>query len=434
MLTKIGLIVGYAPLEVGCEESPGILREAKEQLSRLPVEVITTDEPVFNLETAIKSADLFKQANVDVVCWLSSTWNHDTLLMDVIARVKAPMISWGMPNVNSGSICSAQQFMCVMKDIEHPGYFVFGNVDDQKVHQKIYDYAQTISVCENLKLKRVGMLGHRTVGMVEVAFHEQDARRVFGPSTIYKDIANYKNECKTIDKDLPEKKWQEYKTRVGQCNVTDDDGMVAMQSYFALKKWVHDDLLAGIAVGCYPDLMGEVCLGMGLLAEENIVTSCEGDMNSLILSYYMHHLSNSPVHNTDLLDLDATTRCAVCSHCGNSALSMAENKEDIVIDSVRLMGRGAASLYPAKPGQVTFANLCGNKSNYRLTYGVGQAREAEMVFPGIPVNLELPISVDKFFEQTAEFGTGHHWMIVYGDIGKQLATLGNYLNINKLEL
>lgn len=65
-----------------------------------------------------------------------------------------------------------------------------------------------------------------------------------------------------------------------------------MKCFIAMKRWVERDGLAGIAVGCYPDLMGEVCLACGLLAEEDIITSCEGDMNSLILTYMMHHIGS----------------------------------------------------------------------------------------------------------------------------------------------
>jgi hypothetical protein len=96
------------------------------------------------------------------------------------------------------------------------------------------------------------------------------------------------------------------------------------------------------------------------------------------------------------------------------------------------MGQGAVSLYPAKPGQATFANLCGNKGTYRLTYGVGEAVEAQMVFPGIPVKLKLPLGRQAFLEKTARFGTGHHWMIAYGDLSESLGHICRMKNIKEL--
>jgi L-arabinose isomerase len=202
--------------------------------------------------------------------------------------------------------------------------------------------------------------------------------------------------------------------------VDDAVGVRSIKCYYALMEWIEENGLAGVAMGCYPDLMGEVCLACGLLAEEDIVTSCEGDMNSLLLSYAMHHIGDGCVHNTDLLDVDASDRTTVLSHCGNSAISLAGSKDDVTLDSVRLMGQGVVSLYPARPGEVTMANLCGKMDSYRLTYTVGRAVEAEMVFPGIPVKVELGCSIKSFLERTADFGTGHHWMIVYGDMSRQL--------------
>ncbi len=148
----------------------------------------------------------------------------------------------------------------------------------------------------------------------------------------------------------------------------------------------------------------------------------------------MHHITSSPVHNTDLLDVDESDGTTILSHCGNSAISLAASKEEVVLDSVRLMGQGAVSLYPAKPGVVTMANLCGKKDSYRLTYVTCQAVKAEMVFPGIPVKAKLPCSIKTFLDQTADFGTGHHWMISYGDISRQIDYFCKIVGIKSLKI
>jgi L-fucose isomerase-like protein len=228
--------------------------------------------------------------------------------------------------------------------------------------------------------------------------------------------------------------WRKVRERASTCRVADADGLRSMKSYMVLKRWIETDDLAGVAVGCYPDLMGEVCLACGLLAEENIVTSCEGDVNSLILTYMMHHIGQAPVHNTDLLDVNEVDRTSILSHCGNSAISLAGARDDVVLDSVRLMGKGVVSLYPARPGKVTMANLCGKKGSYRLTYCVGHAVEAAMVFPGIPVKVQLPCSIRAFLDQTADFGTGHHWMIGYGQMDRQLRTACQMLGVRLLQI
>ena len=280
----------------------------------------------------------------------------------------------------------------------------------------------------------MGMLGHRTIGMTEVTFHEYDIKEVFGPIVVYLSTDELLRRRDAIADDQARPLWQKVRQRAGRCKVPDAEGIRSMKCYCAMKEWVDENGLAGMAVGCYPDLMGEVCLGCGLLAEEEVVTSCEGDMNSVILTYIMHHIGSAPVHNTDLLDVDEKQRTAVFSHCGNSAISLADGKDEVTLDSVRLMGQGVVSLYRARCGEVTMANLCGKKGTYRLTYATAQAVEAEMVFPGIPVKVELPCSTSSFLEQTADFGTGHHWMIAYGDMSEQLQYVCKMLGIGMLRI
>jgi L-fucose isomerase-like protein len=352
----------------------------------------------------------------------------------VINKVNVPLIAWGIPGVETGSLCGSQQLISVLTEINHPRKFVFGNVSDGRVLTEVLEYSQACCVVNRLRISRLGMLGHRTIGMTEVAFHEYDVRNIFGPIIIYLSTEELAKRRDKADAQQASHCWDNLKTRVCRCKVADVDGVRSMKTYLAMKQWIVENNLAGVAMGCYPDLMGEVCLACGLLAEDGIVASCEGDINSLILTYLMHHVGSAPIHNTDLLDLDYSDNTAVLSHCGNSSVSLAANKDNVVLDSVRLMGQGAVSLYPARPGKVTMANLCGKKGSYRLTFLAGQAVETEMVFPGIPVKVKLPCDISTFLTLTADFGTGHHWMIAYGDMSEQLRYACDMTGIQKLEI
>ncbi len=434
MKPRVGLVVSYAPLEVGWEQAPRLLEESCRRLSKLPLEIVAVESSVFDLSTGAKAAELLARMDVDVICWIAATWSYDHVPIDVVGKVRVPLIAWGLPGVETGSLCGSQQLISVLTELNHPRKFVFGKLDDEDVLREVLDFVQAAAVVKRLKKARIGMLGHRTIGMTEVAFHEYDVREIFGPIVTYLSTDSLLKRRDEITDAEAGPIWMKVRQRTAKCKVAEADGMRSMKCYLAMKRWIETDGLAGVAVGCYPDLMGEVCLACGLLAEEDIVTSCEGDMNSLILTYMMHHIGSAPVHNTDLLDVNEADRTSVLSHCGNSAISLAGSREDVVLDSVRLMGQGVVSLYPARPGKVTMANLCGKKGSYRLTYCVGQAVKAEMVFPGIPVKVQLPCSIRAFLEQTADFGTGHHWMIGYGDMSGQLRTVCRFLGLKRLHI
>ncbi|MHC4734898.1 MAG: hypothetical protein ACYTDW_10640 [Planctomycetota bacterium] len=418
MKPRVGLVVGYAPLEVGYEKAPQLLKESGKQLSKLPVEIVSVDSPVYDLATGAQAADLFAKSGIDVLCWIAATWSYDHVPVDLVSKVNVPLIAWGMPGVETGSLCGSQQLISVLTELNHPRKFVFGELTDKRMCGEVLRFAQAAAVVNRLKKTRMGMLGHRTIGMTEVTFHEYDVKEVFGPIVVYLSTDELLRRRDAIADDQALPLWQKVRQRAGRCKVPDADGIRSMKCYCAMKEGVDENGLSGVAVGCYPDLMGEVCLGCGLLAEEEVVTSCEGDMNSVIL----------------MLDVDEKQRTAVFSHCGNSAISLADGKDEVTLDSVRLMGQGVVSLYRARCGEVTMANLCGKKGTYRLTYATVQAVEAEMVFPGIPVKVELPCSTKSFLEQTADFGTGHHWMIAYGDMSEQLQYVCKMLGIEVLRI
>ena len=433
MKPRIGFVVSYAPLEVGWEKVPMLLAQAQSLLSALPVEIVAADTPVYDTKSGAAAADKFYHAQVDVVCWIAATWSFDHVPVDMLHTVNVPLIAWALPGVETGSLCGCQQLIAVLTELSHPRHFVFGELTDDSVQASMLSFARAAAALGRLRKTRLGMLGHRTIGMMEVAFHEYDLLKAFGPVVVYLGVDKLLRMRDAIEDKAASPIWNTFKGRAGKCNVNDSDGIRSIKTYLALKQFVDENNLSGIAAGCYPELMGEVCLACGLLAEDDIVTSCEGDMNSLVLTHLMHHIGGDALHNTDLLDLDASSGTGIFSHCGNSALCLAGARQDITLDSVRLMGQGAVSLYPAKPGQVTFANLCGNKGTYRLTYGVGEAVQTGMVFPGIPVKIKLPVAVSSFLEKTAQFGTGHHWMIAYGDMSKSLKHICEIKKISSLE-
>jgi L-arabinose isomerase len=321
----------------------------------------------------------------------------------------------------TGSVCGSQQLVQVLTELNRPRAFVHGELDDPAAHARITEFALGSAASQRLRRARFGMLGHRTVGMTEVTFHELDLMRQFGSMVYYKGADRLLSAMSDVNEDDARAVWQMLRARCGRCTADEASGLIAARCYRALRAWAETDQLHGIAVGCYPDLMGVVCLACGLLAEEGIVTSCEGDMNSAILTAVLQLMSGRPVHNTDFLFADASDNTCTMSHCGNSAVSLAARRNDVTIAPVRLMDRGAVTLYPAAPGRVTIANLCGVRGSYRLMVYTGEAVPTEMTFPGIPVKVRLDVPVQQFLDETAEFGAGHHWMVAYGDLKESLA-------------
>ena len=418
---KLGLVVTYAPLEVGAEDAPQLLEQGRAALSRLPIDTAVADTPVSDVATALQAARELLHAHVDAVAWLAATWAFDSLALEFLRTCPVPLAAWGVPGIETGSVCGAQQLVHVLTELDRPRTFIHGAVDDPAAHDAIVRFVRGAAAAQRLKQARFGMLGHRTVGMTEVTFHEYDLMRQFGALVYYQGLHELHAAMDRADAREAETVWTRLKGRCGACTVDGAAGLTAARCYLALRQWIDADRLNGIAVGCYPDLMGIVCLGCGLLAEEGVVTACEGDMNSTILTAAMHLMSGRPIHNTDFLFADTQDNTCTLSHCGNSAVMLADDERQVALEPARLVNRGVVTRYTAAPGRVTLANLCGARGSYRLACYTGEAVPTGNTFPGIPVRVKLDVPVDQFLRETAAFGAGHHWMVAGGDHAASLA-------------
>jgi len=55
-----------------------------------------------------------------------------------------------------------------------------------------------------------------------------------------------------------------------------------------------------------------------------------------------------------------------------------------------------------------------------------------MIFPGNPARIRLPVPTREFLEIVPKEGLGHHWMIGYGDVSKELIQLGQSIGMRTI--
>jgi L-fucose isomerase-like protein len=180
-----------------------------------------------------------------------------------------------------------------------------------------------------------------------------------------------------------------------------------------VKELIDKHRLDALTIGCYPHLMGRICIAASLLADDGIPLGCEGDVNGAVGQLLMMRLTGQPTHNTDWLEpLEDGTM--VFTHCGSGSFALAENSKDITLSAVRLMDQGVCALFPAKPGPVTLVNLLPRGDGYQVALLEGEAVSTTMVFPGNPLRVRFPQPTPALIDWIFAEGIGHHWMAGYG--------------------
>ena len=197
------------------------------------------------------------------------------------------------------------------------------------------------------------------------------------------------------------------------------DYALRLLMYLALKELVEQHCLDALTVGCYPNLMGRVCLAASLLADQGVPFACEGDVNGAVGQLMLSLLTAEPTHNTDWLEpLEDGT--VVFTHCGSGSFSLAEDKSRITLAPVRLMDQGACVLFTARPGPLTLINVMACADRYQIALLEGQAVSTDMVFPGNPLRVRFSQETSELIDWIHNEGVGHHWMAGYGHLGAEI--------------
>jgi len=238
-------------------------------------------------------------------------------------------------------------------------------------------------------------------------------KRTMGPRIVPLDLARIEERAAAVPAGRAAALWRDTARRAAAVEVPEAEGTAAAAFYVALRETVGEQGLDALAVGCYPRLMGRVCLAASLLADEGIPLACEGDVHGAIAQYVLARLSGRPTHNADWLD-PLPDGSVVFTHCGSGSFDIAAPGAPIRLAPVRLMGQGVCALFPAAAGPVTMLSLSAGTERYELALLEGEAFPAEMVFPGNPLRVRFPAPVAAVMAWIHREGIGHHWMAGYG--------------------
>ena len=420
---RLGITSVTSPLEVGADEAPNLLDRLQKAFAAAGfgrLELCPSRQPVTDSASAIEAGRAFYDRRVDAVCVVAASWYEDYLVLDLLEECDVPVIAWARPGMETGSLCGMQQLCFMLKELGHPYCFLFEAIDSEPALRRAWDYASAAALSRRLRRARIGHLGHRVEGMTETTPHELALKRVFGPRVVGIDSQVFLERAGQVTPESVAERWERMKGEVGQVTATEEAGIESLQVYRAMVEAIDEAGLSAVAVGCYPHLMGKVCLAASLLGEQGIPIACEGDVNGALGMLMLTQLTGQPVHNTDLLDPIPGDNAIVFSHCGSGGFSLAPSSSQVTLGPVRLMHRGLCCLFVARPGPVTLVNVVPSMGGYRVGALYGEATETDMVFPGNPLRVRFGSNYRDILAWIADEGLGHHWMAAYGDLRRPL--------------
>jgi len=418
LVPRVGVSSLSSPLEVGADRAPKAADDLARLLERNGCEVVLLG-PVGTADAAIEAGRQAAEARVDAFALASACWFEDYLVLDLLEERLAPVLLWALPGMETGALCGTQQLTCYLKQLDWPFDVVYGELRQGDGLDRATTFLRAATLKSRLRRARIGLAGQRIGGMTHTSPNEFMLKKSIGARVVPLDLPKLLERARGMPEQAARELWGQLKRKVGACRVEDEDGLDSMRVYAAVKELVAEHGLSALTIGCYPHLMGRVCLAASLLADEGVPLACEGDVNGAVGQLMLTLLTGAPTHNTDWLDPlpDGTV---VFTHCGSGSFELAEDKKEIRLDSVRLMGQGACALFPAKTGPVTLISLLACPAGYQCAVLEGEALSAEMVFPGNPLRVGFSRPTTELIDWIAREGIGHHWMAGYGHMAAEL--------------
>ncbi len=412
-----------SPLEVGADQAPIFLKQLQSELINRYNNITIYPYIVTKPLDATNIGRIFYNEQVQLICVIAASWFEDYLILDMLEECDKPTILWGIPGMETGSLCGTQQLSFILKQLGKPYKVLYDELNSEDAISILMKYVSACTLKHYLRKIKIGYLGHRVEGMTETTGHEIALKKIFGPRVVNIDTQVFFQKVQNIDTKIARDKWDKTKSHVGSVQCKDEDGIESMKIYFVLKSLTEEKMLDAVAIGCYPHLMGKVCLPASLLGEEGIPIACEGDINGALGMMMLSWLSSTPVITPTLLNPIPENNAIIFSHCGSGGFSLSKSCSDITLSPVRLMDNGVCCLFPAKPGHVTMINIVPTTGGYKMGILEGDAVETEMVFPGNPIKVKLDQDYRDILSWIIDEGLGHHWMIAYGSFKNELADL-----------
>ena len=459
MKPKIGfLVIGHK--DYVNELSHSFTLKALDSLRHKNIDIVFKDKTLTDLISAQEEAKKISRLDLDGVIIFLETWIECSVAMAAIRMIEhLPFLIWGFPMYTNSKNIKEQTgsyvaYAALKGSLDRVSYNykgVLGEVDDKQILEEVSSFSKAAYTFNRLKEARVGLIGYASMSMYPGNFDHLLLRRFIGPEIIHidtylliKEIEKIKDdECRRFIKDLR-------KTIEVSVEVKPGELIQSIKMYLALKKIVNNYKLSALTVKCQYELSQVFgmtsCVPLSLLADEGIVSGCEGDMLTLITMLIFSLISKGVVAYGDVLDI-TEDRIILLSSCGFAPFNMARGEKEKNIKNFNEIInyldcghsfkenkkfpilQGIMSSNTFKTGIVTFGRLYEGIGKYKIIYGTGECLDTELrqgIMPAakILLNGNPQVIINNFPSQ--------HYSFCYGDISSPIRDLCRILNIEIL--
>ncbi|MBR2572572.1 MAG: hypothetical protein IKE30_10715 [Clostridia bacterium] len=421
----------------------------------VPGEELTEFGCVGTVEEGMKTAQLFREKNIQGMIIGNMNFGHETSLGPILSTIdrEMPILHFATrsgaysPQGNRATDTWCGQFMTcsAMKrrglKFEH---IITCDPEEPEFAEKLAVFTRAVNAITRFRGARILQIGTRPTGFESEFFSEQAMMKNFRQVLVPVDLATAYETMDEIKPDDPRVLAIAEEIRSGADIISEETpNSINTQARFelTLKTLLEKFHCSAIASSCWETLQHKygiaACSTFSRLNNQGITTACEVDVMGALTMLAMNScaLGEVPADFIDWTDLHPTEKNVwLAWHCGNAACQLCASGCQTHLRMNERLGLWGPYCYGAydfrmKYGPVTCARMMEYDGKYSMFYGTGEAVDIGPISRGTYAWVKVN-DIRDWEQKMIETGVVHHGVLIHDPVvADALAMFCKFLNI-----
>lgn len=420
-----------------------ITAEVRDSLKKLPhVQVADEISLAVTDRQAIEAARNILQQNLSGAIIVLATWVECNVVMSAVKELRGlPILFWAFPleTVNgvresTGSYVSGTMISGPVQRLGLKSQVLLGSWKDETTLKAVESFLRAAYAVNTLFYSKIGLFGYTSMSIYTGTFDHVLMRYLIGPEVEQMDSYSLIRAAEAV----PEEEVQAAIAKLtGTVPIMDDVKehklYKTMALYVALKNFCKEKEWTAVNVKCQYEFSKEYrvvpCVALSMLADEGVVTSCEGDMLVTVSQMILTAITGCTSTYGDSLSQEGNV--IKFSPCGFMPFSMAAPGARVQKFLEHPGFSGIQVCGVMRPERVTFLRLVEDVGEYHLVYGTGNGLPTEPRGGCMPA---LDVDLDGDANELCKHYAGQHYALAYGDWADELESFAKLMGIKTIRI
>ena len=386
---------------------------------------------VISQEDGIEAASRLAKEQIDALICISGTFHLGHLVLLLKREMNVPVLLWGLPELpyNGGkirlnSVCGVN---LNASNLYKSGYDDYHVIIQDHLDE---DWVDAIRVIKAMKSAKIGIIGYRADGFFNVGVQDN---LLFGQTGALVDHYELSEVYDSpVEHTEIESRLKQVKQIFDVSAVSENQVQKVAELSAKLAHFYREKKLSALAIRCWPEFARDYgispCAAMSLLQSEDLILSCEGDIDGALSMIAHKALGAETPFLFDFSQVDFDQDFALFWHCGVAPCNLWDGSCNRSLDTYFAGGKGVTADFVLKSGDVSVLRIDSARGGYRMFLQTAKAVEMEKLLKGTYMKVLFDRPVKEVLSLVLDNGLAHHSSVVYGTYIKALELVAKLKN------